>query len=539
MANAIDSTTKVSPEVERNYNNVASSHDAPDTDNGYGKGEREADADPARLSDQEDESAGTKTSGGEQREKMKASHQQHRKTSRTFTDLDIPDWSLRPATFEERQRGEKSTETALPVNAHFWIQEWKVIAADGHEYNKVKFRMQIKWTDYRLANWSLEEDVPENIWRPEMFFVGEGGISIPDSELQKPPTFAARDRNDGVLLWEIYTELAQFEVLASADGLRSFPFDSSRYDFIVCLSGEKRLEGSNEVKFDFEKSCVENFDIPVSDPQKCTSGDFELKGVSYAKGGHSSMANPTGYEDLLISLHVKRNPKFYLFKTCFPLYAILIFGALSYCLEVSDLSGRLNLIFAMFLTCFALQWIVLDRLPRVPYMTVLDTIISLVNASLLLMGVGSAVVAIILSRDRFPLISSTNSNLESDTSSAAVELAAQVETKTVNYSVSQVRLADQVDRIFQILVLVLFFGLHLYVVYGVKAARKIYRKKTVLVYYLSSCSNDSITNLLCMTENSLPCMASSSEKANKIEASTGVSSGMTGVSLFLFPHNYY
>ncbi|CAD7925580.1 unnamed protein product [Amoebophrya sp. A25] len=211
-----------------------------------------------------------------------------RRTSRTFSDAEIPDWALRPATAEERKNGFKSKETALPVHVTFWIQQWKVVAKDGHELMEMKMRLLITWRDYRLANWSLEEEVPPEIWKPEIFIVGEGGMDIEPKDLEKPPSFATRERDHGELEWILFTKETRFEVLSSADGLRSFPFDSARYDFIVCLSGEKRLEGSQEVCFEFEKSCSQSMYVPVADPQKCTSGDFDLVGVSYAKGAHQS-----------------------------------------------------------------------------------------------------------------------------------------------------------------------------------------------------------------------------------------------------------
>ncbi|CAD7947233.1 unnamed protein product [Amoebophrya sp. A120] len=398
-----------------------------------------------------------------------------RRSSRTFSDAEIPDWGMRPATQEERTAGKKSRATALPVTAHLSIREWQVYAEGGHEMVKLKFSIQFRWVDYRLANWVLDEDIPDNIWRPELFiladalnkqmkFTDQGDTNLASSS---KPTLASRDRNDGALLWIVDTEETTFEVMSSADGLRSFPFDSVRYDFVLGLSGEKRLEGSCDVRFDWEKTCEMILKVPVLPPSKCSSGDFDMKGISYAKGRHYTPTNPTdGYEDVLLSLHVKRNPKFYLFKTCFPLYAILIFGSLSYCLEVTDLSGRLNLIFAMFLTCFALQWIVLDRLPRVPYMTVLDTIITIVNASLLLMGVGFAVTAVILSREQFSLFSDEidGSNYSLD------EIVNQV--RVPEYSLSQIRQADRCDRVMQIVVVSCLIPFHIYVWFGVRSNRK-------------------------------------------------------------------
>ncbi|CAD7925582.1 unnamed protein product [Amoebophrya sp. A25] len=125
----------------------------------------------------------------------------------------------------------------------------------------------------------------------------------------------------------------------------------------------------------------------------------------------------------------------------------------------------------MFLTCFALQWIVLDRLPRVPYMTVLDGIITIVNASLLLMGLGSALCALVLSRDRFSLWSDSLSSSSTSGGDEEEQLLQQLQNNAPTYSISQLRTADRIDRVMSFVVLFVVLGLHLYVFVGVRNAR--------------------------------------------------------------------
>ena len=37
---------------------------------------------------------------------------------------------------------------------------------------------------------------------------------------------------------------------------------------------------------------------------------------------------------------------------------------------MSTLPGRLSLLVALFLTCYAIQWVTIERLPRLPFATV-------------------------------------------------------------------------------------------------------------------------------------------------------------------------
>ncbi|CAD7940716.1 unnamed protein product [Amoebophrya sp. A25] len=61
---------------------------------------------------------------------------------------------------------------------------------------------------------------------------------------------------------------------------------------------------------------------------------------------------------------------------------------MSYFLEVNELAGRLQVILALFLTLFAIQWTLLERLPKFPFLTVLDNVAYAVIIALFLMGAG-------------------------------------------------------------------------------------------------------------------------------------------------------
>jgi hypothetical protein len=74
-----------------------------------------------------------------------------------------------------------------------------------------------------------------------------------------------------------------------------------------------------------------------------------------------------------------------------PLYFSMFFGGMAYFTECYDLNTRLQLILALFLTCFAIQWTLLERLPKFPFLTVLDNVAYSVVMSLFLMGAGFCV----------------------------------------------------------------------------------------------------------------------------------------------------
>ena len=68
-----------------------------------------------------------------------------------------------------------------------------------------------------------------------------------------------------------------------------------------------------------------------------------------------------------------------------PLFLVALFGFAVFGLESDDLGTRLSILAALFLTTYAVQWIVIERLPRLPFSTVLDHVAQSVVTALLLM----------------------------------------------------------------------------------------------------------------------------------------------------------
>ena len=77
----------------------------------------------------------------------------------------------------------------------------------------------------------------------------------------------------------------------------------------------------------------------------------------------------------------------------FPLILVSIFflATLSFAIDIQLLSERLNYIMTLFLTIVAIQWTITDRLPRVPYLTLIDRLLIITLCTLLLMAAGSVV----------------------------------------------------------------------------------------------------------------------------------------------------
>ena len=182
--------------------------------------------------------------------------------------------------------------------------------------------------------------------------------------------------------------------------MRLFPFDSTRVDVSVIFSGTRRKEMLDlEIKPVLTRPNPPNR-VKAGHPLQhiewlCTrhSDDYEMVAVSYALGSHPrpgffSLPHHTAdtrMADLLLSFQIKRTPSFYVAKGIRPLFLVALFGFAVFGLESDDLGTRLSILAALFLTTYAVQWIVIERLPRLPFSTVLDHVAQSVVTALLLM----------------------------------------------------------------------------------------------------------------------------------------------------------
>ena len=101
--------------------------------------------------------------------------------------------------------------------------------------------------------------------------------------------------------------------------------------------------------------------------------EFILEGLSYGLAvHHSPNIKEQVYHDLVFSFHLTRDPTFYFWKAQVPTIAIVIVSMLTYIYDPGDLGDKMETVMAMFLTSFAIQWTVMERLPPTPYLHNVD-----------------------------------------------------------------------------------------------------------------------------------------------------------------------
>eukprot|EP00929_Paragymnodinium_shiwhaense_P114835 TRINITY_DN83351_c0_g1_i1.p1 TRINITY_DN83351_c0_g1~~TRINITY_DN83351_c0_g1_i1.p1 ORF type:complete len:492 (-),score=68.88 TRINITY_DN83351_c0_g1_i1:288-1763(-) len=371
------------------------------------------------------------------------------------------DWSCAP------KNGTEPVEVTLePV-----VKHWEVRPIDGKERIFLKFRLFLHWVDYRFVRYPCSgeqlpdvwpsSDVPEGLWRPEFFslfsFYFSSSLQVPQN-LEKdipPPTFSDPSRTSGKVQWELDFPEMEMDMLRgeNANSLHSFPFDSGRYSFGLCMSGEKRCEDEKTVVLKMERTQnIDGKSYIVNWQAQPVSGEFYAAKFSCALAAHRSPnVKDLRYRDVIFSLHLARDPRFYIWKGMVPLIAIALFGFFSLFLEVTAVGERLALTCTLFLTCFAVQWLTLDRLPRVSYNTVFDHVVLSVGMAIFAVSLGSCASYSIGRRGRRDW-----ENAVADLA-VGVVTAADVRSRRAEH-IEMLELSEQVDLVWGLASAAIFVG---------------------------------------------------------------------------------
>jgi hypothetical protein len=303
------------------------------------------------------------------------------------------DWSSRPVP-----AGGGVTKVSIELN----VTSFKVNTQAG-EFLEAVFAIILEWTDPRIVAAGLDtsdpKTMPAGIWQPAFCF--PSGFAFTKHGPFSPeagPKYVGL--TPGRLMLWCTTEPTQVDMSSGGGGeerFRSFPFDSARLDFLFCMSDEARLESDVDVDLNFDRR------LPASqggELQQVTwnaqrrQGEFVCTAMTFGIFKHVSPNTGLGFVDCIWSLHVSRDPTYYIFKGAVPIYVIIGFGLFQYAMDVDkQLNDRLNFLVSLMLSSFAIQWTVTDRLPRTPFVTALDRLIFASLLALFMMALGSVVTS--------------------------------------------------------------------------------------------------------------------------------------------------
>ena len=100
-------------------------------------------------------------------------------------------------------------------------------------------------------------------------------------------------------------------------------------------------------------------------------------------------ASGSEFTSVLLRFHVMRNPGFYIWKALLPLYLVTLLSMGTFHFETDNLEARYSTVGTFFLSAYAILYVVADSLPKLGFLTKIDTVIVLTTMSIGLVGAAS------------------------------------------------------------------------------------------------------------------------------------------------------
>ena len=297
-----------------------------------------------------------------------------------------------------------SDAPAKPVAVEIVLCIRKLEVQQTHsEVLVMRATLEVYWDDARLIGFSTADGVPPEIWRPQ--FSACVGLKMPEAEAYKqiPEFYKKEDASDGRLKMHIPMHFGEegWNLNDDLQRLRVFPFDGARVDLSVVLGGRRR-DTNEDVQISLRRANMPGRVEKCGPVQHIDwnaarrSGEYEILAVGLGVSHHYV---PTAYKHarhgpdaqrvaFVFSIHVQRACYFYVWKGMVPLYSVAVFAFVTFALEPNEIGDRIGVVAALFLTTYAIQYVTIERLPRLPFATVFDNVCQSVVLSLVLLVIG-------------------------------------------------------------------------------------------------------------------------------------------------------
>jgi len=257
----------------------------------------------------------------------------------------------------------------------------------------VRFFVDHYWVDPRMKG---ESYVPEGIWRPtDCYIANQRDVMELVTHVEKPEIADLKDgvSANGMLLWP--TEYVG--TLSNPMSLRAFPFDSDHIEIILHQS-----ESSQSEDYIF-RPYVDPKDEAMSVRFFCSIfenlTEWRLRGF-HKKCFESVGGIPKPFSKMVLTLHMSRRWKYYLFKVVFPLLTCTVFCFFSFFFAIDETEARLTVSTTMFLATSALLYVIGTEVPKTSYLTVIDQLVVSVLTIQFLIAFYCCVLAALHSSDQ-------------------------------------------------------------------------------------------------------------------------------------------
>ncbi len=224
--------------------------------------------------------------------------------------------------------------------------------------------LSAKWTDSRLTFNPKEAGVdyrvyePEEIWNPYLTKLNIADDSEPiDIELYVEPdgTVQYSERFDTTLSGKFDFSLFPFDSQTLQIVIESFEYDKNQVIFLA----NQQQSGWGQEEF-------------------LSLSEWQILGFDISTSLREYVPDKTEYSRAAFGLKVKRNPGFYIWKVILPLLLINIISCSVLWIDTKkDFGSQIGLGITSLLTAIAYQFTISSTLPRVAYLTLIDSFILL------------------------------------------------------------------------------------------------------------------------------------------------------------------
>lgn len=255
---------------------------------------------------------------------------------------------------------------------------------DVNESFVAEIALLAEWDDPRLAFDAAEEGVDRKIfqgnfqfsevftgWWPQLILVNEVGPPDPNAvKIEVYPDGHVRymDQHNAVL--------------ETPMDLRDYPFDSQKLQAELVPFGDN----TNDVVLDVHEIYANATDDFVRRNSSVNVAGWTLQSVTFETGETflNEATKDRRISRLIATIHLQRRSWQLVWQMLFPLLVIVSMIWSIFWVDIDSLADRLNVAFVGVLTIVAYQFVVIDNMPRMSYLTLTDVIllISFVTMSL-------------------------------------------------------------------------------------------------------------------------------------------------------------
>ncbi len=260
----------------------------------------------------------------------------------------------------------------------------RVVMASANPDKVAEIALLAEWDDPRLAFDAAEEGVDRKIyqgnfqfaevftgWWPQLILVNEVGPPDPNAvKIEVYPDGHVRymDQHNAVL--------------ETPMDLRDYPFDSQKLQAELVPFGDN----TNDVVLEVHEIYANATDDFVRRNSSVNVAGWVLQNVTFATDETflNEATKDRRISRLVATIHLQRRSWQLVWQMLFPLLVIVSMIWSIFWVDIDSLADRLNVAFVGVLTIVAYQFVVIDNMPRMSYLTLTDVIllISFVTMSL-------------------------------------------------------------------------------------------------------------------------------------------------------------